>query len=79
MRARSPNGECMAVIGSVTQAMRAQKALTAAAIYSRVEKAESSAAGKGCAYGVVFACSQEAMAERALRAAGIRVRARGEI
>lgn len=77
MRTKSPHGDCMAVIGSITQAMRAQKALTNAAIYSRVEKADSTQTPRGCAYGVVFSCAQEMAAERALRAAGIRVRARG--
>ena len=65
---------CMAVVGSLTQAMKAQSALTAAAIFSRVEKAESSAPRRGCASGVSFPCAQEANVREVLRNAGIRIR-----
>lgn len=74
MGSDTANKNCMAVVGSLTQAMRAQNALTAAAIFSRVEKAESSSTRHGCAYGVSYACAQEANVREVLRNAGIRIR-----
>ena len=52
--ADNTNG-CSALIGSVTQAMRAQSVLGTAAIPTTVIKSESA---KGCVYGVRFSCSQ---------------------
>lgn len=50
---------CSAAIGSVTQAMRAQKVLAGAAIPTTVIKYESSGRdNKGCVYGLSFSCSQ---------------------
>lgn len=50
--------ECSLQIGSVTQAMKAQAALSAAAIPSEVIKSQSSSR-HGCVYGVSYSCSQE--------------------
>ena len=77
MRTQSQGGECTVGIGSVTQALHAQSVLARAAIYSRVEKLDSSATKQGCAYGVTYACSQEAAVRRALRDSGIRTRGGG--
>ncbi len=48
---------CTAEIGSISGAMRAQKALAAAAIPSQVIKLDSSSR-HGCAYGLSFSCEQ---------------------
>ena len=49
---------CSVELGSITQAMRAQKALAEAAIPSRVIKTEGTSR-RGCAYGLSFSCEQE--------------------
>lgn len=74
MRAEFMRGECSAVIGSMTQAMKAQKVLERASIPARVEKADSSVTRKGCAYAVVYGCVQEANVRAILQRAGIPVR-----
>ncbi len=67
--------ECIALIGSVTQAMHAQTVLAQAAIRSEVIKADSAAAaGRGCVYALVFPCSMETTVKTVLRNAGIRAR-----
>lgn len=67
-------GTCTAVVGSMTNAMTAQNALTAAAIYSTVIKVSSMDTGDGCAYGVTFHCSQAGDVRRILSSAGVKVR-----
>ena len=67
-------GICTAVIGSMTQAMRARDALGEAAIRATVVKVSSSATHNGCAYGVEFPCVQQANVRDVLRSAGITVR-----
>ena len=54
---RPDHSECNAEIGSVTQAMKAQAALSAAAIPSEIIKNESKAK-RGCVYSVAFPCAQ---------------------
>lgn len=77
MRYEKPS--CVAVIGSVTQAMRAQSILSAAAIRSEVVKAdEVTEKSRGCAYAIVFSCEVEEIAKSVLRNAGIRVRMKQE-
>ena len=50
---------CGAQIGSITQAMKAQRALAEAAIPTTVIKNEASEKGnKGCIYGLSFSCLQ---------------------
>ena len=51
--------ECSAEIGSVTEAMRAQKILASAAIPSEIIKKESSSRNRGCIFGIGFSCSQQ--------------------
>lgn len=66
--------ECLALIGSVTQAMRAQGVLAKAAVRSEVIKVDSSVTGKGCAYAVSYSCLQADHVRMLLRNAGIRVK-----
>ena len=65
---------CTAVIGSMTMAMKAQSALSEAAIRASIAKISSSEARGGCAYGVDFPCTQSANVRTILSHAGIRVR-----
>ena len=67
-------GECVAVIGSMTQAMRAQSVLASSAIRTEVIKADSSQTRRGCAYALSYPCAQDENVKRVLRDAGIRVR-----
>lgn len=66
---------CSAEIGSVTQALGAQKALAAAAIPAKVIKKESAARQKGCVYGLEISCRQLENARAILESAKIPVRA----
>ena len=74
MRNETQYRECVCVIGSMTQAMRAQSVLATAAIRAEVVKADSAQTGRGCAYGVSFSCSQENNVKIILQGAGIRPR-----
>ncbi len=67
-------GECMAEIGSMTQAIKAQRILADATIPSTVVKNNSTNNGKGCAYGISFACAQSENVDNVLRKAGVKVR-----
>ena len=71
---QSMYGGCSAVIGSMTGAMRAQDALSEAAIRSSVTKFSSGETGGGCAYGVTYPCSQSREVRYALERARIKVR-----
>ena len=64
-------GECSAAIGSVTQAMKAQKALAEAAIPSTVIKWEASSRLRGCTYGVRYSCQQARNVQTVFAAARI--------
>lgn len=74
MQPETERKNCLVVIGSLTQTMKAQSALSNAAIFSRVEKADSSTARRGCAYALSYPCSQEANVRAVLRGAGISTR-----
>ena len=65
---------CLAVVGSMTQAMRAQKALAGAAVRVEVVKADSAHTHRGCAYALSYPCSQENNVRTILGNAGIRIR-----
>lgn len=65
--------DCVAEIGSVTYAMKAQRALAQAAIPCAVVKSERSGR-RGCTYGVAFSCSQENNARAVLASARISVK-----
>ena len=66
--------ECLAVMGSMTQAMRAQKVLAGAAVRADVVKADSAHTRRGCAYALSYPCAQENNVRTILAGAGIRVR-----
>lgn len=65
---------CLAVMGSMTQAMRAQKVLAGAAVRAEVVKADSAHTNRGCAYALSYPCSQENNVRTILSSYGIRVR-----
>jgi hypothetical protein len=65
---------CLAVMGSMTQAMRAQKVLAGAAVRAEIVKADSAHTRRGCAYALSYPCSQENNVRTILSSAGIRVR-----
>ena len=67
-------GTCTAVIGSMTQAMRAQSILAEAAIRAVVVKVSSAKNTGGCAYGVDLPCTQMSNAKTVLSRTGIKVR-----
>lgn len=67
-------GECSAAIGSVTQAMKAQRALAQAAIPATVVKWEASSRLRGCTYGVRFSCLQQKNVQTVLASARIAVK-----
>lgn len=67
-------GTCTAVIGSMTQAMKAQSLLADAAIRGGITKISSARTHNGCAYGVEFPCTQSANVRTVLERGGIRVR-----
>ena len=65
---------CLAVMGSMTQVLRAQKVLSDAAVRAEVVKADSAHTRRGCAYALSYPCSQENNVRTILSTAGIRVR-----
>jgi hypothetical protein len=65
---------CFAVMGSMTQVLRAQKVLADAAVRAEVVKADSAHTRRGCAYALSYPCSQEGNVRTILSSAGIRVR-----
>lgn len=66
--------ECVAEIGSMTQALKAQKALTEQAIPSTVVKTNSSKGGGGCAYGLSLNCAQRENAQNIFERSRVKVR-----
>ncbi len=70
---KDTSGYCSAEIGSVTQAMRAQNALAAVAIPTKLIKSQSSSR-HGCIYGVSYSCSQENNVRATLAKARVPVR-----
>ena len=67
-------GVCTAVIGSMTQAMKAQSLLAEAAIHASLTKISSGRTSGGCAYGIDFPCTQSRNVRMILQRAGVRVR-----
>lgn len=74
MRNETNRQECVAVIGSTTQAMRAQSVLASAAVRAQVIKADSFDVGQGCMYAISYPCAQEGHVRQILQNAGVRVR-----
>ena len=66
--------DCIASFASQTYAIKAQKALSNAAILSRVIKLDGEKSKRGCAYGVEIPCSLLESAKKTLERSGIRVR-----
>lgn len=71
--------ECVALLGSMTQALQAQAILTEASVCASVTKSEDFARRKGCAYGVRFPCGYADTVKKLLKDAGIRVRSYREV
>ena len=65
--------KCSAEIGSMTQAIKAQRALADSAIPAEVIK-NTSKMGRGCVYGLSFSCAQRENVENIFGRYGIRVR-----
>ncbi len=65
--------KCTAVIGSMTNSFKAQKALAAASIHSMVVKLDSAYTNKGCAYGLEYDCIQNANIRKIFSSYGIKV------
>jgi hypothetical protein len=63
----------VAVVGSMTAAQRAQRALLGAAIRADIVKSDSES-GRGCGYGVAFPSVQHGNVTAILRAAHVNVR-----
>lgn len=63
----------VAAIGSMTAAIKAQRALASAGIIGEVVALSPSETRKGCAYGLEIPAMQESEARAALRAAHIAV------
>ena len=76
-RKRTQYKNCQAVIGTLTGAQKAQKALAAAAIPSAVSKSESASQHRGCVWSVSFSCNQEENVRAVLSSAGIKVKSFG--
>ena len=67
-------GECSAVMGTLTAAQKAQKALGAAAIPANISKTESSSSHRGCVWSISFSCNQKQNVMTVLSNAGIPVK-----
>ena len=67
------NRGCLAVMGTLTNAQKAQNALAKVAIPSSVTKVDASA-GHGCMWSINFSCAQRANVERVLSSARIGVK-----
>ena len=65
---------CSAIMGTLTNAQKAQKALSAAAIPTSVGKLESSSSNRGCVWSVNFSCNQMRNVRSVLASAGINVK-----
>lgn len=65
---------CSAVMGTLTGAQKASKALAGAAIPSSVIKIDSPSGARGCVWGVSFSCNQTENVKSVLSSSGIGVR-----
>lgn len=73
MRQMKSNGMTTAHLSSMTVALKAQRALAAAAIRAEIVKSDSTA-NHGCSYGIVFSSAQLANVRTILSAAHVHVR-----
>ncbi len=67
------NGRCIAAIGAMTAAVKAQRALLDSEITAEVIALAPEDTRRGCAYGLEFPCRMQSEARAALRAARISV------
>ena len=65
---------CYCMLGSMTQALRAQKLLANAAIRTNVVKNSEGGGHRGCAYALSYPCSQEKNVQTLLQKEGIHVK-----
>ena len=73
-RKKQQNTMCSAVMGTLTNAQKAQKILAMAAIPSSVTKSESSLSHRGCVWCVNFACNQSENVKAVFASAGLNVK-----
>lgn len=64
---------CVAAIGAMTGAVKAQRALLSVGIAAEVVALSPEQTKRGCAYGVEFPCDRETEVRAALRAARVSV------
>ena len=65
---------CTAVTGSMTMAMKAQRALSKNALRAITVKVSQGSAERGCIYGVEFDCALLGNVKNVLQTAGIEVK-----
>ncbi len=68
------DGMCTAVMGSMTSALQAQKALANASLYVSVIKVSASGSTNGCSYGVSYGCALSGNVRAILASAGLSVK-----
>jgi len=74
-RTRYQYKDCSAVLGTLTLAQKAQKALSSAAIPTSISKSDTSSLHRGCVWSVNFSCNQQENVRAVLASAGIKVKA----
>ena len=63
---------CLCIIGSMTQTMRAQRLLAAAAIPCDTVKTSTGRNGRGCTYALSFSCTQSENVRHVLQKSKVR-------
>ena len=71
--AYTKKGYCVGAMGSMTMALKATRALAAHGIFAEVISLAANETKRGCAFGVEFACADEARVRTALRASRMAV------
>ena len=79
MYEQSFGSTCVAAIGSMTQALAAQRVLNAEGFLTEVEAVDPTKTRRGCSYGVSFSCVYEKRIREILKRAGLRVRSAYEV
>lgn len=74
MYEKDGGGRCVAAIGSMTQAIAAQRILNREGVFSEVEGVDPTRVRRGCSYGVSFPCGYEKRVRELLGKEGVRVR-----
>ena len=65
---------CSAVIGTLTLAQKAQRALSAAAIPVSIDKSQATAGHHGCVWSIHFSCNQYENVRAVLASSNIKVK-----